>query len=508
MQFRFADHALDVERRELSRGGEPIALEPQVFDLLVFLIRNRDRVVTKDDIFNSVWRGRIVSESTLSSRITAARRAIGDSGEAQRLIRTSPRKGIRFVGDVTEEYTVASLPHMPRDRASIAVLPFENLSGDREQEYFADGMVAEIITGLSRIKWLFVISRNSAFIYKGKPTDVKTVGRELGVRYVLEGSVQRSGDHVRVTGQLIETETAAHVWAARYDGTLGDIFALQDKITMSVIGAVEPTLRKAEIERARRKRPDSLDAYDLFLRALPFAATAMPENAEMALRLLEKALRLEPDYAAVHGFIAWCHEQRYLRGGLQAKTRTAALRHAHSAIETGSDDAMALAMGGFVVGVLERNYETALEALDRSIALSPSSALAFGFSSIIRAWMGDYSTAIEHAKTGVRLSPYDPLIYLPYVGLAYAYFFAGNFTEAANAASRASAANPRFSVPCYLSTAALLRLGRTDEAKAMAKVLLELQPGFTVGELISGNITTAERMNLLAGALRQVGLPD
>jgi TolB-like protein len=508
MEFRFADHVLDVERRELTRSGEPIALEPQVFDLLVFLIRNRDRIVTKDDMFDSVWRGRIVSESTLTSRINAARKAIGDTGEARRLIRTFHRKGIRFIGDVTEEHGAAPLPHLPRDRASIAVLPFVNLSNDREQEYFADGMVAEIITGLSRIKWLFVITRNSAFRYKGKPTDVTTIGRELGVRYVLEGSVRRSGDRVRVTGQLIETETAAHVWAARYDGTLGDIFSLQDEMTMSVIGAVEPTLRKAEVERARRKRPDSLDAYDLFLRALPLAATAMPENADTALSFLKKAIRLEPDYAAAHEFIAWCHGQRYLRGGLDAETRRAALQHAHLAIETGSDDAMALAMGGFVLGVLERTYEIALEALDRSLALSPSSALAFGFSSIIRAWMGDYSTAIEHAKTGIRLSPYDPLIYLPYVGLAYAHFFSGNFVEAANAASRASIANPRFSVPCYLNTAALFCLGRTNEAKALAKILLELQPNFTVGGLVSGNITTPERMNLLADALRGVGLPE
>ena len=349
---------------------------------------------------------------------------------------------------------------MSQDRPSIAVLPFDNLSGDREQEYFADGIVEEIITGLSRIKWLFVISRNSTFIYKGKPIDVKTVGRELGVRYVLEGSVRRSGNHVRVTGQLIETETATHVWADRYDGTLGDIFALQDEMTMSVIGAVEPTLRKAEVERARRKRPDNLDAYDLFLRALPFAATAMPEDADKALQLLEEAIRLEPDYAVVHGFIAWCHEQRYLRGGLHAETREAARKHAHAAIAAGSDDAMALAMGGFVIAVMERDYATALDALDRALALSPSSALAFGFSSIVRAWMGDDATAIEHAGIGIRLSPYDPLIYLPYVGLAYAHFFAGDFVEAASAASRASQANPRFSVPCYLHAAALIRLGR------------------------------------------------
>jgi TolB-like protein len=224
MLFCFADYTLDAARRELRRSGEPITLEPQVFDLLVHLIRNRDRVITKEDLLRSVWGGRIVSESTLTSRINAARKAVGDSGEAQTLIRTSHRKGIRFVGEVTDEPAAEpARPGILSDRPSIAVLPFDNLSDDRRQEYFADGMVEEIITGLSRIKWLFVISRNSSFIYKGRPIDVKSVGRDLGVRYVLEGSVRRSGDHVRVTGQLIETATAIPVWADRYDGTLGDI---------------------------------------------------------------------------------------------------------------------------------------------------------------------------------------------------------------------------------------------------------------------------------------------
>lgn len=480
MRYRFGDHVLDVARRELRRGGEPVALEPQVFDLLVYLIRDRDRVVTRDDLLDSVWGGRIVSESTLTSRINAARKAVGDSGGEQRLIRTVPRKGFRFVGDVTDAppETLPG-PLLPQDRPSIAVLPFNNLSGDRGQEYFADGMAEEIITGLSRIKWLFVISRNSTFIYKGRPVDAKTVGQELGVRYMLEGSVRRSGNRVRVTGRLIETETGTHVWTNRYDGTLDDIFTLQDEMTMSVISAVEPTLRKAEVERARRKRPGSLDAYDLYLRAMPFAATAMPEDADKALDLLEQAIRLEPDYAIVHGFMAWCHEQRYLRGGLHAETRTAARHHAHAAIKAGGDDAMALAMGGFVIGVMERDYETALEALDRSLALSPSSALAFGFSSIVRAWLGDDTTAIEHGMNGVRLGPYDPLVYLPYLGLAYSHFFAGNFVEAASAARRASAANPQFSVPCYLHIAALVGLGRLDEANSKTNILLELQPDFT-----------------------------
>ena len=415
----------------------------------------------------------------------------------------------RALGRVTGQGTTASIAASRSGVASIAVLPFDNLSGDPEQEYFADGIVEEIITGLSRIKWLFVISRNSAFIYKGRKIDVKAVGRTLGVRYVLQGSVRRSGDRVRVTGQLIETETGANVWANRYDGTLGDIFALQDELTMSVIGAVEPSLRQAEVERVRRRRPDSLDAYDLWLRALPLATTAMPDDAENAIRLLDDAIRCEPNYAAAHGLLAWCHEQRYLRGGLHAGARHDALVHARAAIETGSDDAMALAMGGFVVGILERGeYETGLDAIDRSMALSPSSALAFGFSSIIRAWMGEESIAIEHAKIAVRLSPFDPLIYLPYVGLAIAQFYAGDFAEAASAASRASAANPRFSVPRYLRAAALARLGRLDESKAMAAVLLELQPGFTINRLASGTITTPERMARLADALRQAGLPE
>jgi TolB-like protein len=510
MQYRFGEYELHVERRELTRSGKPVAIEPQVFDLLVHLVHHRDRVLSKDDLINGVWGGRIVSDSTLASQISAARKAIGDSGGAQSLIRTYPRKGIRFVGAILEEPAVVAAPPasvITHSRPSIAVLPFENLSNDKEQDYFADGMVAEIITGLSRIRWLFVISRSSTSVYKGRPVDVRAVGRDLGVRYVLEGSVQRSGNQVRVIGQLVDTDTAVQVWTERYDGTLDGIFALQDEMTMHVIGELEPRLRKAELERARRRRPDSLDAYDLYLRALPFAATAMPEDAEQALPLLEQAIVLEPEYAAAHGFVAWCHEQRYLRGGLQSEARDAARHHAHLAIKMGSDDAMALALGGFVVGALERDYETALEAIDRSLSLSPSLSLAFGFSSIIRAWRGDTALAVEHGRMAMRLSPYDPLIYLPYVGLAYAHFFAGEFAEAAAAATQAAASNPNFSVPRYLYAAAAFRLGKVTEAQDSATILLRLQPGFTVSGLVAGNITGPGQMDPLANALLGVGLP-
>jgi adenylate cyclase len=261
---------------------------------------------------------------------------------------------------------------------------------------------------VSRIKWIFVIARNSSFVYKGRAVDVKQVGRELGVRYLLEGSVRKSWNRVRIAAQLIDTATGTHIWADRYDRALDDIFAVQDELTISVVGIIEPTLRQTEIERARRKRPDSLDAYDLYLRALPFAFTAMPQDADKALALLEGAIDLEPDYAAAHAIIAWCHEQRYLRGGLHGETKESALRHARKAIALGSDDAAALATAAFVVAVVDSDYETATAAFDRSFALSSSSALALGFSSIVRAWKGDDATAVEQAERAIPAQPVRP----------------------------------------------------------------------------------------------------
>jgi len=383
------------------------------------------------------------------------------------------------------------------------------MSGDPDQEYFADGMVEEIITALSRVRWLFVIARNSSFTYKGQAVDVKQVSRELGVRYVLEGSVRKGGNRVRITAQLIDAATGAHLWADRFDGLLEDVFELQDNVASSVTGVIEPTLRQAEIERARRKRPDSLDAYDLYLRALPHAFTAMPEDADKALALLIKAVELEPDYAVAHAIIAFCHEQRYLRGGMQEETRLAALHHARLAIAGGGDDAAALATAGFVIAVCGRDYETAVTAFDRSFALSSSLALALGFSSIVRAWRGDDAIAVEQANRALRLSPFDPLLYLPYVGLAYAHFAAGRFEETVAAASLATQSNPRFSVPQILLTAALSCLDRSQEAKAAVQRLLELQPGLTVATaILSARYVDPKNIAALADALRQAGLPE
>jgi TolB-like protein len=322
LRYLFEDYALHTDRRELHRGADVVSVAPQVFDLLDYLIRNRERVVSKDDLIKAIWDGRSVSEAALTTRLNIARSSIGDSGEEQRLIKTLPRKGFRFVGEVREAQGPAAAasagspiePPKPAlalpDKPSIAILPFTNLSSDPEQDYFADGMVEDIITGLSRSKSLFVIARSSSFTYKGKAVDIKQVGRELGVRYVLEGSVRKSGDRVRIIGQLVDSATGNHIWADRYDSTLEDIFDLQDRVTMSVIGAIAPQLERAEIARAQRKPTESLQAYDYYLRALASFYRYTREGNIEAFKLTQIASNLDPDFAApfVHG--ANCFVQR------------------------------------------------------------------------------------------------------------------------------------------------------------------------------------------------------
>jgi adenylate cyclase len=300
------------------------------------------------------------------------------------------------------------------DKPSIAVLPFDNMSGDVEQDYFSDGMVEDIITGRSRIKWLFVIARNSSFVYRGKSVDVKQAGRELGVRYILEGSVRKASNRVRVTGQLIEAETGRHVWAERYDRTLDDVFAIQDELTMSVVAAIEPSLRQAEIERVKRKRPDNLDAYDLVLRAIPQVYPAMPDGAAEALPLLESALDLEPDYALAHGFAAWCHEIVFARGGGGEESRRGAVRRAHAALAHGRDDAIALSLGGFVMGLIAHDREAARQAFEAALALSPSCALTYNLGSVVMVLAGNADRGIEWGERALRLSPIDPMNYAPW----------------------------------------------------------------------------------------------
>ena len=319
MLFHFSDYILDAGRRELRCGDQSIEVEPQVLDLLIYLMQNNDRVVSKDDLIASVWGGRAVSDTTLTSRIYAARRAIGDSGRSQALIRTIARKGLRFVGDLrmqagddaaaatepqSSEASTLAQPAPPQpDRPAIAVLPFSNMSGDPAQEYFSDGISEDIITALSKLRWFFVIARNSSFMYKGKAVHVKQVGEDLGVGYVLEGSVRKSGGRVRITAQLNDVASGSHVWAERYDRDVADVFAVQDEITAAIVAAIEPQLYAAENIRIRRKPPSNMDAWDLVMQALSYYWRVTRQDHAIAQDLLRKAIAIEPNYGQALGVL-------------------------------------------------------------------------------------------------------------------------------------------------------------------------------------------------------------
>lgn len=394
------------------------------------------------------------------------------------------------------------------EKPSIAVLPFQNMSGDPEQEYFADGMVEDIITALSRFKWLFVIARNSTFTYKGRSVDIRQVGRELGVRYVLEGSVRRASDRVRITAQLIDAETRAHIWADRYDRAVDDIFALQDEITLSTVAAIEPSLRQAEIERAKRKRPENLDAYDLVLRATPLVDTGMPEGASQAVPLLERALLLEPNYALAHGQTAFCNEILYLRAGRREDNRTAAIQHAHTAVALGPDDAPALVYAAIAIGLVEHNRILAQETFEAALAISPSAAWAYSWGALILGWGGEAERAIEWGERGIRLSPLDPWITAALHGICMGHFLRGRYEDAAAAAQRAIRSKPGFSVSHMFLAAALAKLGRMEDASAAAGRVIQLQPNFSSNGQCSAIGCVPVLATPLIEAMRASGLPE
>ena len=406
------------------------------------------------------------------------------------------------------ETSADAAPLKRPDKPSIAVLPFDNMSGDVEQDYFADGMVEDIITGLSRIKWLFVIARNSSFVFKGKSVNVTQAGRQLGVRYVLEGSVRKASNRVRVTGQLIEAETGQHVWAERYDCALDDVFSIQDELTMSVVAAIEPSLRQAEIERVKRKRPNNLDAYDLVLRAIPLVYPAMPDGAAKALPLLESALKLEPDYAMAHGFAAWSHEILFARGGAGEEDRLGAVRHAHAAIAHGRDDAIALSLGGFVMGLIAHDREAARQAFEAALALSPSCALTYNLGSVVMVFAGEADRSIEWGERAVRLSPIDPMNYVPWYSITLGHFQRGEYQAAAEAAHKVFQANPYWSTAHFLLAATHVKLGRLDAAKSAAERVIELQPSFSISGLCAAFDIHALIAAPLSEALSVAGLPE
>jgi TolB-like protein/Tfp pilus assembly protein PilF len=508
-EIRFGRYRLDLDQPALFRDEAPVRLGGRALAVLTALAEAGERTVDKGDLLVRVWPGAPVEENNLQVQISTLRKALDDRDGSH--IVTVPGRGYRLVGlhgsadvDDTPMAAAGTRPGAP----SIAVLPFVNLGNDPEQDYYADGIVEDIITGLARIKSLKVIARNSSFAYKGKSVDAKLAGKDLDVRYLLEGSVRKAADRVRITAQLVDAATGVQLWAERYDRALDDIFAVQDELTLRVIGAIEPNLRKAEIERVRRKRPDRLDAYDLVLRALPSVYSMMDEGAADAIPLLLQAIAIDPDYARAHALLAWCYHFRFSRGGMENENRVAAVEHARAAISGGNDDAAALAISGLVIWFDGEDTETAMDLFDRALAISPSDVFALSCSAVALAWMGKTNLAVARAERALRLSPFDSLSYMSYDALAVAHFHAKRFEKAREAAQRASESNPHFSVPPMLLSAALERLGRRDEAKAAAHRALALNPRFTIRSYRVTVGRTAGVFDPLAEAWRQAGIAD
>jgi TolB-like protein/Tfp pilus assembly protein PilF len=521
--FLFADHALDTERRELRRGAEQVAVEPQVLDLLIYLVQNRDRVVSKGDLVASIWGGRIVTDTTLNSRISAARKAVDDSGRDQKLIRTIPRKGIRFVGttctgaeDIAPGTAIdpppgkvdapppdSSLSHRP----TIAVLPFLNMSGDRAQEYFSDGISEDLITALSKLRWFFVIARNSSFIYKGKAVHMKQVGEELGVHYVVEGSVRKVGERVRITAQLNDVATGSHIWAERYDRDLADVFAVQDEITESIVAAIAPKLYAAENFRAERKPPGSLDAWDLVMRALSHYWRVTQQDNMVAQALLEKAITIDPNYGQALGLLADCYTFGAHMGWVDYVTAVEiGERNALAAVLADSEDPWAHhALGG--VYLITRRFDNSLAEFELALRLNPNFAQAQNYYATALTFCGRWKQGAEAAHRALRLSPRDPFSALCYGSASLAEYIGRNYDEAMRLARVAIRLRSGYSAAHRVLTAAAGMAAPPEVAALALKELRRAQPNISL-DWVASQVPLkhdADREHYLEG-FRRAGL--
>lgn len=529
--FQFAGYTLDIAQGSLLAADHEVELRHKAFEVLRFLVENADRIVTKDELIQAVWPNVVVTDDVLTHCISEVRNAIGDN--RQSIIRTMPRRGYRFAAAVAEvaangtpasklpppsslqaggrshgdEKVALSLPELP----SIAVLPFQNMSGDIEQEYFADGVVEEIITALSRFSGLFVIARNSSFTYKGRSVDIKQVGRELGVRYVLEGSVRPGGDRVRITGQLIDTATGAHLWADRFEGDAKALFELQDQVTTSVVGAIAPKLEQAEIERAKRKPTESLDAYDYYLKGMEKYCQNTNESISQAMRLFARAMELDNEFAGAYAFSAACYTQRQASGWTTDRETEVAetARLARKAVALGKSDAVVLARAGHALAYVVHEFDAGRLFIDRALLLNPNFARAWSASGWLRVWIGDPDTSIRHFAQFKRLSPLDPIMPATLSGNAFAHFFAGRFDDACLLAEEALQERPNLHPGLRVCAVSHALAGRMDRARDAISRLRQVDPNLRVSNL--GNLTPLQRPEdkaRYAEAMRKAGLPE
>jgi len=497
VEFLFGDYVLDSARRELRRGSDLVAIEPQVFDVLLYLVQNRDRVVSKEDLIASIWSGRVVSESTLTSRIKSARGAVGDSGERQAHIKTYPRKGFRFLAEVQtrdpgnrdngtsgQDWTAkpdvaGSVALTWSGRPSVAVLPFKNLSGDPEQEYFSDGITEDIINALSKYRSIDVIARNSSFAFKGAGSDVREVGLTLGAEYLVEGSVRRIEERIRITARLVETESGKQLWAERYDRKLEDLFTLQDEITTTIAARLEPEVGAAERARVERKAVPALHAWDFFrLGTKHFYKSTAADNVE-AQRLFRRAIELDPSLAEAYGYLSYAMvlSMIYFEAEPDEKRLGEAVAMGRKGIELDERDGLIRFMYGRAL-LAHKDYRHALAELETAIELNPSLAVSYCGLGDSLAYEGRIVEAIPFFKKAIELSPYDPLRWAFYSYRALAHIFAREFDLANEWAEKATRV-PNAHYWAFAHRVSALGHLRHEEAKTAADELLQRKPGFS-----------------------------
>jgi TolB-like protein len=514
--YRFDRFTLDLVRGALlAAGGTEIALRPKAFALLRQLVENAGRLIDRDEIMAAVWPGVIVTDDSVTHAVKEIRRALGD--DEQRLLRTVPRRGFLFAAEVSridDKATLVVLPPAPdqaladaapANRPMLVVLPFANMTGDPGQEYFADGITEDLTTALSHLRWFSVIARNSAFTYKGRAVDVRQVGRELGVGYALEGSVRKAGNRVRITAQLCETEAGAQVWAGRSDGDLADIFELQDRLTEAVVGAIEPSLRLAEVARVRARPTESLTAYDLYLRALPHRFVTR-EGGDESLSLLRRAISLDSGFAAAKGTLAGLHTLRVTQGWAEPGDAEEAVRLAREVVDAGGEDyPNALAWAGHALAFFARDYESGGAAVERAILLAPNSAVVLLLGGWSRLRAGDGAGAAARLERAMGLSPVDPAKFYVTTALGFANFLLRRFEEAAELGRGALGDRPNFLPAHWLLVSSLAQLGDRPATKEALRSLLAVEPDHTVSKAAA---RTSLRDPMLFEALRKAGLPD
>ena len=486
--FQFEGFRLDRQSRVLFRRDEagafvPMAVGSRALDVLDVLLDLAGNLVLRDELMAAVWPATAVEDTNLNMQIAAIRRILDEARTGRSCIQTIPGRGYRFAVPVTRVVADTSArqpsgaPPLP-DKPSLAVMPFQNMSGDPEQEYFADGMVDEIITALSRITWLFVIARNSSFTYKGQAVDVKQVGRELGVRYVVEGAVRKAGDNVRISAQLIDATTGAHLWADRFDSLLEDIFALQDKVAVSVAGVIEPTLEAAETRRAAYRPTHDLTAFDLYLRARRELGASVEKNSlDRALDLLGQAIDRDPHYGPALAWAAHCHRWLEVSGcsaDPEAARRTS-MELARRALRSAPDDPHVLGLAALVFGYFGEDMDVSLGMIDRCLTLNPSFAHGWYWSGLLRVFVGQPDLALKHFETYLGLSPRDRgTTYLN--GVGEAYFFSRRFEEAAANLLASLDLAPTFPVTYRVLASCYAHMGRLDEAHDIIRRLRAITP--------------------------------